>query len=174
MIEKTMRTFSEKTTSVEHDIEKSQKGVIAFKHYRSKKFLVIPTSIEFPKLVNLTPLNLVGCRVLTNGFYGSNGNIEVRRATNADVSTALNYSATGARLEQDHVFLHGRNLYIAVTAITATSAYSASPSLITGSPALFKKVETIASNGKNYIVLVTRASTATPTGGKVAYEVRGY
>lgn len=174
MIEKTMRTFSEKATSIEYDIEKSQKGVIAFKHYRSKKFLVIPTSIKFPKVVNLTALNPVGCRALTNGFYASNGELTVRRATNGDVSTALNYSATSARLEQDHVFLYGRNLYVAMTAITATSGYSASPSLITGSSSLFKKVEQFENNGKNYIVLVTRASTATPAGGKVAYEVRGY
>lgn len=169
-----MRTFSEKTTSVEYDIEKSQKGVIAFKHYRSKKFLVIPTSIENPKVVNLTPLNLVACRVLTNGFYASNGVLTPRLATNGDVSTALNYSATAARLEQDHIFLYGRNLYIAKTAITATSGYSASPSLITASNSLFEKVTHIGSNAKKYIVLVTRASTATPTGGKVAFEVRGY
>lgn len=173
MIEKSMRTFSEKTTSVEHDIERSQKGVLRALMRPGGRVIVIPTSLTDPKHLVINPLNDRAARTFVAGRQWF-CDLKLSHASNASVSAALRRSASttsaaSVRLS-DSLVLINRDLYIAVGSPTATQ--SASVSLVTGSSSLFKKLDEFSGNAKKFLrVSVSRATLANIL---FAYEVRGY
>ena len=69
MIEKSIRTYSEKTTSVDQLIEKSQKGIASERLKGAKKTLIIPTMLENPKSIIITPLDVNGAAIVSRGWY---------------------------------------------------------------------------------------------------------
>jgi hypothetical protein len=178
MIEKSMRTFSEKTTSVEHDIERSQKGIVrqTIRTARGGRVIVIPTIIKNPKVLTITPLNNKAAIQFHNagGWFSD---LNLYHASNASVSLSLIRSATTTSVANirlaDSLVLYNRDLYIAVGAVTATQ--SASASLITGSKSLFKKLDEFSDNAKAFLKVTGRsASAGSNTNVYFAYEVRGY
>jgi len=175
-LEKTIRTFSEKATSVESEIEVSQKGVLGFRVFRAQYNVIIPTNVKVVKSVEFTPMNASTAHFLTNGYHSD---LALYEATNSNVSTAIIRSAsvddvTYTIPAKDFLVLTGRNLYQSVASMTSTLA--ASNSLITGSESLWTKQEDYGSNSKKYLVITGRigASAASFANLKLAYDVRGY
>jgi len=172
MIENSIRTITEKTTSIDYPIEKSQKGIVAIGHKHSEKIAFIPTMIEDPRIVQITPLNDNAKRV----FERWSCDLVLYGATNASIATIAKKSATAALNasggDSIMVLLNGK-LYISRTGITALGSWIASDSLV-ASNSLFQKVDWYASNAKRFLKIGTNSSTASCLYIKYAYEVKGY
>lgn len=172
MIENSVRTITEKTTSIDYPIEKSQKGIVAIGHKHSGKIAFIPTMIEDPREVIITPMNAAAMRV----FARWHCDLVLYGATNASIATIAKKSATGSVNasggDNIMVLLNGK-LYISRAGTTASGTWIASDSLV-ASNSLFKKVDWYASNAKRFLKIGTISSTATCRYIKYAFEVKGY
>ena len=191
MIEKVARTLSEKTTSVDQEIELSQKGIVGVGTKHAAHCLVVPTNISDPRLVNITPLNVAAKMLLKSGWHCD---LVLKAATEATLTRLLRRSATGASNASGGanilVYDNGR-IYISDpiynSRITASCGiFLASNSIIRASDSQFRKVGWIASvgsGGEEYKLLkiqpdVKLASSGAAVAGmryvKYAFEVRGY
>ena len=173
MIEKSVRTITEKTTSIDYPIEKSQKGIVAVGHKHSGKVAFIPTMIEDPREVVITPLNAAAMRVFARWYC----DLVLYGATNASIATIAKSGATAAvnASGDGHILvLTNGKLYVSRPGISASAgAFIASNSLV-ASNALFQKVDWYASNAKRFLKIGTISSTATCRYIKYSYEVKGY
>jgi len=169
MIEKSVRTITEKTTSIDYPIEKSQKGIVAVGHKHGAKIAFIPTMIEDPRTVEITPLNAAAMRVFARWhcdlvLYGAtNASI----ATMAKAATAASNASGGA----DVMVISNGKLLISRSTVTGTQIASAT---LLASNAYFQKVDWYASNAKRFLKIGTISSTATCRYIKYSYEVKGY
>lgn len=177
MIEKSIRTYSEKATSIDQPIEKSQKGVVVERLKRAIKTLIIPTNLSDPRTIIITPMGASCARTLSSGWYCD---MVLYRASNANVSKILTKHATTAASDAsgyaDTLVMLSRELYISKTAVTGTQI--GSNSLVTGSASLFRKLTEFgatADNAKRYLVVTAMATVANNTNiAKYEFEVRGY
>lgn len=172
MIENSVRTITEKTTSINYPIEKTQKGIIAIGHKHSGKIAFIPTMIEDPRTVQITPLNAAAMRV----FARWHCDLVLYSATNASIATVGKKSATAAVNASggdDIVTILNGKLYQIRPGTTNAGSKIASDSLV-ASNSLFKKIDWYASNAKRFLKIGTISSTATCLYIKYAYEVKGY
>ena len=191
MIEKVARTLSEKTTSVDQEIELSQKGIVAvgFKHQATS--LVVPTNIDSPKSLTLTPLNAAAAKALKNGWFCD---FVLKAATEATLTRLLRRSATGgsnASGGADILVYDNGRLYISNpiydSRITASCGkFIASNSIVRASTSQFRKINWIASvgsGGEEYKLLKIHSGTPVASRGaavagdryaRYAFEVRGY
>lgn len=159
MLEKARRTLSEKTTSVEYPIELTQKGEVSQVIKRGVAALIIPTNIENPKLLKITPLTDHASRVLRDGWYC---NMQKYYASNSSVSSLLTNSATKSAslypFAQEALSLYNRQLYTAKTYVTSSNAASDS---LYASDSLWKKESRYATDAPNFLIVTTNASKAT-------------
>lgn len=174
MIEKSIRTYSEKTTSIDQLIEKSQKGIASERLKGAKKTLIIPTMLDNPKSIIITPLDVNGAALVSRGWFSD---MVLYKASNSNVSVVLNEgtnAASNASLMSDVLVLESRKLYQSVVAVS--SAQIASNSLVTASGALFRELTDYGTNQKRYLVVTTRATDSAAASGQTrfAWEVRGY
>lgn len=179
MIQKAVRTISEKLTSIEDPIELTQKGKIAVKG--ATTFLAIPTTIENVFGVNIIPMNASGALAINGGSASgispkkSGWYCDMVKYNANDVSAALLYTtvANQASVFTGHIAVKSNAIYEAVrnigTAATATAGVGASNSM-------WKKVPYFSSNAnaKNFLKVTLRGASYATTNVKFAYEVIGY
>lgn len=186
MISKRLRTYTEKTTSVEQPIEVVQYGQIQQYHPAlgaASDVIIIPTNIPTVKSVQLTPLNATAAKYIGLGVYFEkdmySGMISKRYATNAYVSRTLN-TATGTK--PGRAVLSGRNLHVFASDKFASTSAQALAYVRGGSKAsegraynVVKHHEDFGSNAKNYVIGYVASTTgATAKYYEFGYEVRGY
>ena len=191
MIEKVARTLSEKATSVEQEIELSQKGIVAVGLKHNTICLVVPTNIPNPKTLHLTALNVRAAVLLRNGWFCD---LVLKSASEASIALLLRPSATGAsnassadgghfltvrkgRLQQGKSGLASKAVF--GKAIAASGTYGASKSWFEP----LSWIASIGSGGEQYKLLKIHTNLALASGGaavaankdiKYAFEVRGY
>ena len=176
MIGKVERTIGEQHTSINQEIELSQKGQIQTVAL-SGKILSIPTNIPDPRILTLTAMNAYAGAAL--GASGKGGHwysdLTLHYATGASLCFASIASSVvaadiGKRIRMNSSY----KLFVANGLGSAASA--ASNSLIVDG-AFWKELGAFGANQQKYI-LVTLASTASTAfiGNKCnfAYEVKGY
>lgn len=170
MIERKRRTITNKTTDVEFDIEKVQQGIITARLWRGQKVIILPTTINNPKVVNITPLSASGSQVFKDGFHTS---LELVSASNSAVSTALSKSSsTSFAVFEDQLLLSNGKLFTALR--DASGALFASNSQTPGDTSIWKLLEDFPEGKKCYLVVNTNAATATFSNVKLSYRVVGY
>lgn len=170
MIELKRRTITDKTTDVEFPIEKVQQGEITARLWRGQKVVVLPTTVEVPKAVTVTPLSASGSQVFRDGFYT---NLSLVTASNSTVSKALTKSAsTTFAVFKNQLLLHNHKLYIALR--NASGDLFASNSQTPGNASVWKELEHFPANTKCYLVLNVNSATATFSNVNISYRVEGY
>lgn len=169
MIERSKRVITDKATDVENPIDKVQYAVINQRFRRASKVIIVPTNIKNPKRVSLFALSASANAVLKDNFYTD---LVLHYATNSTVSAVLGIPGTNTACKQDQLLISGRKLYIAKQDVPAS--YWASPSITPGSNSYWKRLEDFGSNAQTYLLVTTRASTATWANVKLGVEVRGY
>lgn len=170
MIERKKRVITDKITDVEHSITTVQYGVLSQRIKRGSKAVVIPTHVKVPKVVKITPLNATAAKVFKDSFYT---NLTLVQASNSTVSTALTKPTNAASYgcSADQLLLFNRNLYIAKQNVAASTYFNAVRSA-TDAP-FWKRLEDFPTNSRNYLVLITQASTATWADCRFAFEIEG-
>lgn len=169
MIEKAIRTFSEKNTSVETDIEVSQKGIIAFAP-TSSNIIGIPTTIDNPVILHLQPLSSITMAALQSWYC----DLKLYQAASvftafASLASASTDEEIGARLRMD---ASTKSLFVARKSLTTSEVLDNKLSDTT----LWKKDDRFLNNAKKYLKVVANAGSASLKTKKqfLAYEVRGY
>ena len=191
MIEKVARTLSEKATSVEQEIELSQKGIVGIGLKSGVICLIVPTNIPNPKILTLTPLNAGTATLLKHGWHCD---FVLKSATEASMASILRISATNASNASgadggDYLVKKNGRLYQGKSglaskaefgkAIAASGTYVASKSWFVP----LNWIASIGSGGEQYKLLKISTGIKLASGGavvaanrniKYAFEVRGY
>lgn len=181
-IGKVVRTISEKTTSVQDDIEVSQKGIISFVPAAATGLVFgIPTTIQNPVMLHLLPMNADTAGALGGNSSGSACpwycDLTLHHASG--VSRAFASLASISYVEDI-----GRRIRISATDLSlyvaqaSMAANYASNTVVIASSSLWKLDERFASNAKKYLmVTISKYASATNFHVKkqvLAFEVRGY
>ena len=170
MIELKRRTITDKTTDVEFPIEKVQQGEITARLWRGQKVVVLPTTVEVPKAVTITPLSASASQVFKDGFHTT---LQLVTASNSTVTTVLSKSAsTSFAVFKDQLLVSNKKLYIALR--NASGALFASNSQTPGDTSVWKELEHFPPDTKCYLVLNVNSATATFSNVKISYRVEGY
>lgn len=176
-IKKMYRVISEKNTSVEDPIEVTQKGIVALTTVSA--YLPIPTNIEVPYSVQITPLSASARKAVYGGSVAQGGRTgfycNFTKYNANSVSTALKYTvaANASTIAGESIAMKSNALYQAVratvTAATATAGVGASESLWT-------KVKFFGSNANdtNYLKVMLNSTSYAQSTCRFAYEVKGY
>jgi len=186
MIEKVARTLSEKATSVEQEIELSQKGIVAIGLKKQAVCLVVPTNISSPRTLTLTPLNAVAATLLKHGWHCD---FVLKSATEASLASLLKLATAASLATNANSILlkYNGKIYIGNDNLAAASYEAKVASTFTGaSNYWFKRVSWIASigsGGEQYKLLKVSTGIKVASGGavvaanrtvKYAFEVKGY
>ena len=178
-IQKVRRAITEKITSVEDlPIELVQRGTVALTTVST--YLPIPTTIEVPYSVHITPLSATTMKVLYGGSAGGDHRggfyTNLTKVTANSISGSLNYasSVTVSTIAGENIALKSGALYQAVRG-TITVA-TATAGLATVSPSLWKKVPFFSSNAAatNFLKVQLTSVSSAQAVVRFAYEVRGY
>ena len=174
-IQKVIRTISEKTTSVEHPIEVTQKGTIAVGLKYAGLATAIPTNIKNPKLLKITALNHAARRGIDGAACYCD--MELKPAA----SFASIFAGTAGSLASGGIEIltinNGKG-YLSSRSTVASGTWLASDSLV-ASDSYFTRIPWIASNESKFlrVELFQTATAASMEGWKYAkfnYEVTGY
>ena len=176
MIERVNRTYTEKTTSIDQDIELSQKGIISFAP-GSGRVIGIPTMIKDPRLLILQPMSAITSNALgaslAQGWY-CDLTLHYASAVSAafaSLASGVLLSEIGRRIRISSASL---DLYVANASMASNSA---SNTVVIASDSLWKKVERYSGNAKRFLVVTIANSASVSFKTKkqtLAYEVRGY
>ena len=176
MIEKTARTYTEKTTSIDQDIELSQKGIITFVPVSGRVF-GIPTTIQDPRLLHLMPMSAITSNALGASLaQGWFCDLTLHYATGVSAafasiaSNTLN-SEVGRRVRISATAL---DLYVAGASLAVGGASNA---VVIASSSAWKKDQRFTSNPKKFLLVTVANSASISFKTKkqtLAYEVRGY
>ena len=180
MIKKVERTVTETGTSINQDIELSQKGIIQFVPSLTARHFVIPCNIPNPKVFTIIPMH-------SNSAHSLNASSsealpwcdlvlhkasDVNASMFASVASEVYASDVGYRLRMDTA---SYNLYVAAASQAATTAAS---NARLASNSLWHPVPGFQNNAKKYLKVgpVTQSVSASfsVTKQKFSYEVRGY
>jgi hypothetical protein len=175
MIEKVNRTYTEKTTSIDQEIELSQKGIMTFvPRAATGNDIGIPCMISDPRLITLTPMTgLTASALLTTGGYSCD--LVLYKASDvyntfASIASGILLAEVGRRLRMSSDY----KLYVAKASMAATSCAS-NTRLASGS--VFRQLEQFGTNQKRYLkVVIDNAASGALQAQKqtLAYEIRGY
>lgn len=176
MIEKTNRTYTEKTTSIDQDIELTQKGIITFVPVSGRVF-GIPTTIKDPRLLSLMPMSAITSNALgaslAQGWYCD---LSLHYASGvsaafASIASTTLESEVGRRVRISKTAL---DLYVAGASLAAGGASNA---VVIASSSAWKADQRFADNAKKFL-LVTIANSASVSfktkKQTLAFEVKGY
>lgn len=176
MIEKVARTVTETGTTIDQDVELSQKGQIQTVVLSGKQF-TIPTTISNPKMLTLMAMNsdAAGALGASGGITAVYCDLTLHYATGASLAFASIASDVDAadvgkrlRLSTDY------ELFVAKAVTGAASA--ASDSLLADTD-FWTKLDSFGANQKKYLLVnVANSASAFLKVKKCsfAYEVRGY
>lgn len=176
MIEKRNRTYTEKTTSIEQDIEVTQKGIISFVPVSGRVF-GIPTTIEDVRFLSLMPMSAVTANALgasqSEGWYCD---LTLHYASGVSAAFASIASTTlqaevGRRVRVSATDL---SLYVAAASLAVGGASNA---VVIASSSAWKLDTRFASNAQRYLLVTTPNSASVSFKTKkqtLAYEVKGY
>jgi hypothetical protein len=176
MIENRNRTYTEKTTSVEQDIEVTQKGIITFVPVSGKVF-GIPTTIEDVRFLSLMPMSAVTAESF-GGSLAESWYCDLSLHYASGVSTAFASIASGTLLSEV-----GRRVRISATDLSLYLANAslavggASNAVVIASSSAWKLDTRFASNAKRYLMVTIGNSASVHFKTKkqtLAYEVKGY
>lgn len=179
-IEKTVRTITDKTTTVEDKIELSQKGEVSSVYIagRAAGVLAIPTNIPNPHTVTLVPKNKLTGKVLQR-WYCDYNLYPVTEATLAKLLALASTATVGSLASDvdDVMVSYNGKLYVGTDSGVGSSQLG-SPSLVVGSSSLFKQVPWIASGESKLLKLifhsVATVASLSKADLKFKYEVKGY
>lgn len=173
-IEKVIRTISEKTTSVEHPIEVTQKGIIGVGLKFAGLATAIPTNIKNPKLLTITPMD-ANARRAFNMFYCDM--VLKPAASFASIFDGTTASLASGGTEILAIF-NGKG-YVSSKSTIASGTWRASDTLV-ASNSYYHKIPWIASNESKFLRvqlfhgIASAAVIEAWKYAKFAYEVKGY
>lgn len=173
MIENAVRTYTEKTTSIDQDIELSQKGVVTLVP-KAGVVLGIPTTIKDVRSLTFTPMSSITASALSAaaGWYCDLALYKASDVYNtfASIASGILQAEIGKRLRMSSDY----KLYVALASMAATSCASNSR-LASGS--VFRQLTQFGTNQQKYLKVVVRNAASGSYKAKkqsFAYEVRGY
>lgn len=174
-IDKVVRTISEKTTSVQNDVEVTQKGIITFVPV-SGRVIGIPTTIEDPRFLSLMPMSAITSQALGASLAQSwycdlalYKASDVSKCFGSIASSVLN-SEVGQRVRINSASL---DLYSALASMAA--GYASDTRL--ASTAYWKRDTRFADNAQKFlkVTIANSASVSFKTKKQtLAYVVTGY
>ena len=176
MIEKRNRTYTEKTTSIDQEIELTQKGIITFVPASGRVF-GIPTTIPDPRFLSLMPISSITAEALGASLaQGWFCDLSLHYASGvsaafASIASGVLNSEIGRRLRISKTAL---DLYVAQASMAAGSA---SNTVVIASTSLWKAEDRFQDNPQKFL-LVTIANSASvhfkTKKQSLAYLVTGY
>jgi len=178
MIGKVERTVTETGTTLDQNIELSQKGEFVIVSSLTSKLFAIPCNIPNPETLNLYPVEADAAEALraSDGSVPWYTDFVLHWATGASltygsIASNVNLAEVGHRLRMDTA---SYSLFVATASAYATGAAS---NTRLASKSFWRKVDGYASNQRKYL-LVNIANIASEsyqaTKLRFKYEVKGY
>lgn len=174
-IDKVVRTFSEKATSVESPIEVTQKGIITFVPVSGRVF-GIPTTIEDPRFLSLMAMSAITSNCL-GASKAESWYCDLALYKASDVSAAFGSIASNTLKSEvgRRIRIKSASLDLFVALASMAASYASKTRL--ASTAYWKEDLRFANNAQKFlkVTIANSASVSFKTKKQtLAYEVKGY
>ncbi len=179
MIENVARTVTETGTTIDQQVELSQKGIIQIVPSVTGRHFVLPCNIPNPKVFTICPMTENAAIAL--GASSTEpvpwSDLILHYATGANVSAFASIASTVLEAEVGYRYRMDTASFALYVAAASQGATTAASNARLASNSLWKKVHTFGANQKKYLkVFVNQTASDVFQAKKIkfSYEIKGY